>query len=146
MGRFFFSKRWALIKRADLDELQSTIGRLRERTEASAIEVLERDAYIDMLKTQLADVRSTLGQCDALRLETMRRAEVAETIARSQAVHIEQLQKSNDTALQSIVDMRRIGFAMPFELKEHDGEPLSSVGDDDRAMLRERPEFIAPDD
>lgn len=139
--------RWKLISDKALDALREERDRARRRNESFQAELLERETLVDALKTNLADARSTLAQCNELRLETIKRAEVAEGIVRGQAQHIAQLQKSNDTALQSIVDMRRVGFSLPTDIAiAHNGEELTSVDDDDRAMLKDRPEFVAAED
>lgn len=138
---------WTLMRVTDVAALRDERDRARRRNEASGLELLEAETQIGMLRTQLADARSTLRECDALRHETIKRAEVAEGVVRGQAKHIEQLQRSNETALQSIVDMRRSGFTLPTDIgKPHEGDHLTSVADDDRTFVLENPEFIAASD
>lgn len=131
---------WYVIRNTALVALETERDQLRVAVQLDYQEKRE-------LEAQLADTGRSLEHCEASLDEARKRAETAETIARGQAKHIEALQRSNETMLQSIVDMRRTGFSLPSDvLNEPDPDGISSVHDDDLQALEEHPHLAAADE
>lgn len=108
---------------------------------------VEIEQTLNAGKKVLERARRSLEEEQRVHAETRKRAEVAEGIARGQAKHIEALQRSNDTMLTSITDMRRVGFSLPHDmLNAPDPEVISTVGDDDIQAVKDYPHLAAGND
>jgi hypothetical protein len=135
--------------------MQRRHDRLRARNEAAAAELLEAEAKAagehlvrvnaeHLVRQHTADLATMTHHSADLR----KRAEVAEGIVRGQATHIEALQRSNDTMLAAITDMRRVGFALPLDILSDptDPEVITTVADDDLQAIKTHPHLAAADD
>lgn len=102
------------------------------------IETLERDHTTDSRAFDLCEVR---------RVEATKRAELAEGIARGQARHIDALESSNAKLLDSVIEMRRVGFSLPSDiLNSPDPEVITTVADDDLQAVKTYPHLAAADE
>lgn len=145
---------WYVIRNTDLVALETERDQLRVAAQADHIELQRRNEQIaEMLNAVRAatmsetQVARDLQREVAVRVEAQKRAETAEAIVKGQAKHIEALAASNDKMLESIVDMRRVGFSLPSDvLSEPDPDGISSVHNDDLEAIKDSPHLAAADD
>lgn len=151
---------WTTVKHIrEIARLHADGRRLREHNLQQAADLLERENRLASLRSadslllhernhamrDLEEERRLHHRTNLERLDLKARAEHAEGIARGQAAHIAQLQGSNEKLLETVTDMRRVGFELPHPALATDTGPdvVMTVADDDLAVLRDHPELAA---
>lgn len=137
---------WAVMYRRER-VLSIDNERLRRWNGESAADFAELEAKLHDIRREAETHGRTIELIEVRRAELAHRAELAERIVRGQAKHIEALETSNAKLLESVITMRRTGYALPSDiLNAPDPELITTVDDDDAQALRDKPEWIAAEE
>lgn len=138
---------WTLVRTADLEFIEQESERRRARNAESHAEILELETKLEAVTREAAASGRAFDLCEVRRVEATKRAELAEGIARGQARHIDALESSNKKLLDSVIEMRRVGFALPSDiLNSPDPEVITTVADDDLQAVKTYPHLAAADE
>lgn len=138
---------WTLVRTADFEFLEAESERRRQRNIAAAGEIAALEGKIKTLDAARIEDGRAMELSEVRRAEATRRAELAEGILRGQAKHIGALEASNKKLLDSVIEMRRVGFALPSDiLNSPDPDVITTVADDDLQAVKTYPHLAAADE